>query len=80
MYDGSGMLKGFTHARLACGCRITFRDGVEGSPVTVVLDEKSPSCSNLLHVQHLPLYDYREALRASTRLGPFEKEEFEEEG
>ena len=22
------MLKGFTHARLACGCRITFRDGV----------------------------------------------------
>ena len=26
------MLKGFTHARLACGCRIAFRDGVEGSP------------------------------------------------
>ena len=34
------MLKGFTHARLACGCRITFREGVEGSPVTVVVDEK----------------------------------------
>ena len=29
------MLKGFTHARLACGCRLTFREGVEGSPVTV---------------------------------------------
>ena len=24
------MLKGFTHARLACGCRIAFREGVEG--------------------------------------------------
>ena len=34
------MLKGFTHARLACGCRIAFREGVEGSPVTVVVDEK----------------------------------------
>ena len=36
------MLKGFTHARLACGCRIGFREGVEGSPVTVVVDEKGP--------------------------------------
>ena len=34
------MLKGFTHARLACGCRIGFRDGVEGSPVTVVVDRE----------------------------------------
>ena len=34
------MLKGFTHARLACGCRIGFREGVEGSPVTVVVDQK----------------------------------------
>ncbi len=24
------MLKGFTHARLACGCRLAFRDGVSG--------------------------------------------------
>src|SRR5882672_3724464 len=39
------MLKGFTHARLACGCRITFREGVEGSPVTVVVDQKSPECT-----------------------------------
>jgi len=64
------VLKGFTHARLACGCRITFREGVEGSPVTVVVEEKSPACTMALHVRDLPLYDYREALRASTRLGP----------
>ena len=74
------MLKGFTHARLACGCRITFRDGVEGSPVTVVVDEKSPACTLSLHVRDLPLFDYREALRPPTRLGPPEEEEFEEEG
>ena len=74
------MLKGFTHARLACGCRIGFRAGVEGSPVTVVVDLKSPACPLTLHVQDLPLFDYREALRASTRLGPPEEEEYEEEG
>jgi hypothetical protein len=74
------MLKGFTHAHLACGCRITFREGVEGSPVTVVLDQKAPGCMSSLHVSHLPLFDYREALRPSTRLGPPEEEEFEEEG
>ena len=74
------MLKGFTHARLACGCRITFREGVEGSPVTVVLEEKAPGCVMSLHVKNMPLYDYREALRASTRLGPPEEEEYEEEG
>ena len=74
------MLKGFTHARLACGCRITFREGVEGSPVTVVIDLKSPACTLSLHVRDLPLFDYREALRPSTRLGPPEEEEFEEEG
>jgi len=33
-----------------------------------------------LHVRDLPLFDYREALRASTRLGPPEEEEYEEEG
>jgi hypothetical protein len=73
------MLKGFTHARLSCGCRITFREGVEGSPVTVVVDEKAPGCPILLHVRDLPVYDYREALRPSTRLGPPEEEEHEEE-
>ncbi len=74
------MLKGFTHARLACGCRIGFREGVEGSPVTVVVDEKSPACPLSIHVRGLALYDYREALRPSTRLGFPEEEEYEEEG
>jgi hypothetical protein len=72
------MLKGFTHGRLACGCRIAFRDGVEGSPVTVVIEEKSPHCPMLLHVRDLPVYDYREALRPSTRPGLPEEEEYEE--
>ena len=31
------MLKGFSHARLACGCRLVFRAGVEGSPITVIV-------------------------------------------
>ena len=74
------MLKGFSYARLACGCKLTFREGVEGSPVTVVVDEKSPACTLALHVRDLPIYDYREALRPSTRLGPREEEEYEEEG
>jgi hypothetical protein len=74
------MLKGFTHARLACGCRIGFREGVEGSPVTVVVEGKSPGCVSQLHVRDLPLFDYREALRAPTRLLSAEEGEFEEEG
>jgi len=74
------MLKGFTHARLSCGCRLTFRDGVEGSPVTVVVAEKSTSCTLPIHVAGLPLYDYREALRPPTRALPPIEEEFEEEG
>ena len=73
-------MKGFTHARLACGCRITFREGVEGSPVTVVVDEKGTCCVIPLHVRELPLYDYREALRPPTRSLPREEEEYEEEG
>jgi hypothetical protein len=74
------MLKGFTHARLACGCRIAFREGVEGSPVTVVVEDKAPGCGMSLHVRNLPIYDYREALRPPTRFLPLEEEEFEEEG
>jgi hypothetical protein len=73
------MLKGFEHARLACGCRLAFRAGLSGSPVLVVLEAKSTGCMNPRHVSGLPLYDYREALRPSTRLGPREEEEFEEE-
>jgi hypothetical protein len=74
------MLKGFSHARLACGCRVSFREGVEGSPVTVVVDEKAPCCVMALHVRDMPVYDYREALRPPTRIGPPEEEEYEEEG
>ena len=74
------MLKGFTHARLACGCRLTFREGVEGSPVTVVVDEKATNCVMPLHVRSLPVYDYREALRPPTRFLSVEEEEYEEEG
>jgi len=73
------MLKGFVNARLACGCRVAFRDGTSGSPVLVVLDAKSTGCVNPRHVSGLPLYDYREALRPSTRFNPAEEEEFEEE-
>ena len=74
------MLKGFTHARLACGCQVAFRDGVEGSPVTVVVDVKSAHCVMPLHVRGLPIYDFREALRPPTRFLPVEEEEYEEEG
>ena len=73
------MLKGFENARLACGCRLTFREGTSGSPVLVVLEAKSTGCVNPRHVSGLPLYDYREALRPSTRFNPAEEEEFEEE-
>ena len=66
-------------ARLSCGCTVGFRDGVQGSPVTVVVDEKSPACTIAIHVRDLPLYDYREALRPPTRPGPPEEGEFEEE-
>ncbi len=74
------MLKGFTRARLACGCQLAFREGVEGSPVTVIVEEKAATCALPLHVRALPIYDYREALRPSTRLGPPEEEEYGEEG
>lgn len=73
------MLKGFQHARLACGCRLAFREGTAGSPVTVVIDQASAGCLNPLHIKDLPLYDYREALRPSTRLGPILDADFEEE-
>ena len=74
------MQKGFTHARLACGCRVGFRDGVDASPYTVFVSEKAATCQIALHVRDLPIYDFREALRPSTRLGPPGEEEYEEEG
>ncbi|MGE3577348.1 MAG: hypothetical protein AB7I25_02725 [Vicinamibacterales bacterium] len=73
------MLKGFTHARLACGCRLAFREGVEGSPVAVIVAEKAPSCALSLHVRDLPIYDYREALRPPTRFLEVEEGYGEEE-
>jgi hypothetical protein len=72
------MLKGFINARLACGCRLAFRDGVEGSPVTVVVDEKGQGCAIAFHVRDFPVFDHREALRPSTRLLPPIEEEYEE--
>ena len=73
------MSKGFESAHLSCGCRIRFSDGVEGSPVTVVIDSKSTGCRLPLHVQSMPVYDYREALRPSTRIS-LPSDEYEEEG
>jgi hypothetical protein len=72
--------KGFTHARLACGCRVGFRRGTDGSPYTVVVSDKAATCPIALHVRDLPIYDYREALRPSTRISAAEHEDFEEEG
>lgn len=72
------MLKGFTHARLACGCTVGFRQGVEGSPVTVVLEQKAAGCLRGVHVRDLPLYDHREALRVPTRALPPLEEDYEE--
>ncbi len=73
-------MKGFSHAVLSCGCRVAFREGLNGSPVTVVVDRKAPGCQVGLHVRDLPIYDYREALRRPTRVHPAEHEDFEEEG
>ena len=54
-------------ARLSCGCEVGFEPGVEGSPVTVVVRRKAPSCQLSIHAAGLPLYDHREALRPATR-------------
>ena len=45
-----------------------------------MVDRKAPGCALTLHVAGLPIYDYREALRPSTRVSPIEEEEYEEEG
>ena len=74
------MLKGFRSATLACGCRVVFRDGCEGSPVTVVVERKSSACRIRLHVGGMPVYDFREALRPSNRLVLPAEGEYEEEG
>jgi hypothetical protein len=67
-------------ARLACGCLVGFRTGVEGSPVTVVINRKADGCPVSLHVGGLPVFDHREALRPSTRLRLRAQPDYEEEG
>ena len=67
-------------AHLACGCRLAFRQGVEGSPVTVVVEWKSGACGVAVHVAGLPIYDHREALRPSTRLHAHIQPDYEGEG
>jgi len=57
-------------AQLGCGCRVGFRTGVEGSPVTVVIEKKADGCMISAHVSSVPVFDHREALRPSTRYGP----------
>jgi len=65
-------------ARLACGCELGFREGVEGSPVTVVVLRKATGCASSLHVAGLPIYDHREALRPATRPIPQVQTDYEE--
>ena len=48
--------------------------------MTVVVDRKAPGCFLSLHVEGLPVYDYREALRPPTRIITAEEEGYEEEG
>jgi len=83
--SGSDKLKGQQPAQmspsgadLACGCRVTFRPGADGSPVLVVIDRKSEACSMALHVAGLPVYDRRAALRPPTRVGPPLQPDFED--
>jgi hypothetical protein len=66
------------NARLVCGCEAVFREGVEGSPVTVVIKTKGVRCTIPIHVGGLPVYDHREALRPSTRPLPPIQPDYEE--
>jgi len=68
-----------TSARLACGCTLGFRDGLLGSPVTVVVTAKGSACALSIHVAGVPVYDHREALRPATRPLPPLQTDFEEE-
>jgi hypothetical protein len=70
---------GLTTGRLACGCLVGFRAGVEGSPVTVVVVTKAAQCSMAIHVGGLPVFDHREALRPATRLLPPAQPDYEGE-
>jgi hypothetical protein len=80
MQKPASLPKTNTKATLACGCRIGFRSGVEGSPVTIVIEQKSEGCRVAIHVGGLPVFDHREALRPATRPLPATQPDFEEEG
>jgi hypothetical protein len=51
-----------------------------GVPLEQLCDDRCAACVLSLHVRHLRLCDYREALRPPTRFVPVEEEEYEEEG
>lgn len=74
------MPKGFERGRLACGCLVGFRSGVDGSPITVIVEQKAASCVLSVHVGGMSIYDHREALRLPTRFVPSLESDWEEEG
>ncbi|MFO7301988.1 MAG: hypothetical protein DIU54_006155 [Acidobacteriota bacterium] len=71
-------MAGPERVRLACGCSASFRAGVEGSPVTIVIEVKAAACLIEMHVAGLPVHDHREALRPSTRYAPTVHPDYEE--
>jgi hypothetical protein len=66
------------NARLACGCRVTVRDAVPGTPLTVMLDRKADTCTMAIHVGGMPLFDHRLAMRAPTRLADPAQPDYED--
>ena len=79
MSDNQRVPPSVVTARLRCGCLLGFRPGVEGSPVTVGVNEKGETCPLAIHVAGLPVYDHREALRPATRPLPAALTDHEEE-
>ena len=73
------MVKREIAARLACGCRLAFRENA-GGPVTVIVQRKAETCTLSIHVAGMPLYDQRAAMRPATRLAPPPQPDYEEEG
>jgi hypothetical protein len=65
-------------ATLACGCKLSFREGSDLSPVIVVIEQKASTCGLALHVSGVPVYDHRFALRPPTRFGPPLQPDFED--
>ena len=68
-----------SHARLACGCRVVFRDTAEGSPYLIVVDAKSAGCPSPLHVRDLPALRLPRGAAPADALPASEEEGFEEE-